>query len=288
MNTNEQSYLPRVLMATACARLINDHENVFVGVGLSTFAGVMAKNVHAPNATLIYEGGGIGASTRRMPWSISDNPTTDHALSATELWRTLGDVQRGFIDTAIVGAAQVDRFGNLNSSVILGEGYTYEKPRVRLPGSGGGNDLLTSCKKIIISMPLGKGKIVEKVDFITSPGFLSGPGERERLGLEGGGPIAVVTDKCIFRFDDLTKEIYLAAVYPGVEVEEIKSKIGFEIIIAGNLEEVQLPTEKELKSIKLLDPLGILATGAKDLVLDDFDEYYWKMKKSYEENEVLV
>ncbi len=287
MNIKDHSYNPKELMVTACSRLINDYENVFVGVGISLFAGVVAKNVHAPNITLLYEGGGIGANTKRMPWSISDNPITDNALVATELWRVLGDSQRGFINTAILGAAQVDKFGNLNSSVILGEGYTYQKPRVRMPGAGGANDLMTSCEKVIILMPLQKGKVVEKVDFITSPGFLSGPGDRERLGLEGGGPLAVVTDKCIFRFDESTKVIYLETIYPGVEVEEIKTKIGWDINVADNLKVAQPPNDKELKAMKILDPMEIL-TNSKDFMSEDFDDYYWKMKKSYETNEVLL
>lgn len=288
MSTETQSYNPRVLMVTSVARLINDYERVFVGIGISLFAGVVAKSVYAPNITLMYEGGGIGAVTRRFPWSISDNPTTDNALLATELWRMFADTQRGYVDTAILGAGQVDKFGNINSSVILGDGYTYQHPRVRLPGCGGAVDLATSVKKFIVLSPLQKGKVVEKVDFISSPGFLSGPGEREKLGMEGGGPLAVVTNKCVFRFDEQTKEMYLAALFPGVTVEDVKTVLNWDVKVAKDVAEVEPTTDAELKAMKYFDPLGILASSNDDFVGEDFDEYYWKMKNSYESNVILL
>lgn len=288
MRAEAKPYHPRALMVAACARLIKDYERVFVGVGVSLLAGFVAQRVYAPNATVVYEGGGIGAVTKRMPWSISDNPTTDNALVATELWRVLGDTQRGFMDTAIIGAAQVDKFGNVNSSVMLGESYTYQRPRVRLPGSGGANDLASSCKRVIVLAALEKRRFVEKVDFITSPGFLDGPGAREKLCLRGGGPDAVVTNKCIFRFDSSTKEMFLAAVFPGVSIEEVKESVEWELRVAPWVEEVHLPTEAELQAMKIVDPLGIVLNPKEETLGVNFEEYYQKVKNAYESIELLL
>ncbi|RLB31694.1 MAG: glutaconate CoA-transferase, partial [Deltaproteobacteria bacterium] len=168
-----QDYKAVHQMAVATARMIRDGENVIVGIGLPLIAAAIAGAQHAPNSTILFEGGMIGARSRRMPWSISDSACSDNALAALEVWRVLGDQQAGYIHVGVVGGAQVDRYGNLNSTVILGRG-SYSYPKVRMPGSGGSNDIASSCGRTIIMMRLRKNNFVSKVDFVTSPGFLSG------------------------------------------------------------------------------------------------------------------
>ncbi len=275
-------YTTQELMVSACSRLIKDGECVFIGVGIPLLAGVVASKIHAPNSVLIYEAGGVGPNSRRLPWTISDNATTDNALMATELWRVLGDVQRGFIDVAVIGGAQIDKYGNLNTTAIIGEGKTYHMPTTRLPGSGGGNDLASSAKRVLVIMRLEKRKFVEKLDYITSPGFISGPGAREKAGLKGGGPEAVITDKCIFRFDPLTKEMYLDELFPGITVDEVRENVGWDMKVGSRLKQITPPTEEEIKIMHKIDPLGVVLGSKSKQENQSFEEYYQVMKKSYE------
>jgi len=282
------NYSTQEFMVSACSRLINDNECVFIGVGIPLLAGVVASKIHAINSVLIYEAGGVGAVSRRLPWSISDNATTDNALVATELWRVLGDVQRGFVDTAVIGGAQIDKFGNLNTTVIMGPDKSYQMPKSRLPGSGGANDLASSAKRVLIIMRLEKRKFVEKLDYITSPGFITGHNARSEYGLKGGGPEAVITNKCIFRFDPISKEMYLDQLFPGVTVEEVKSDVGWELKIAKDIKIVDPPTEKEIEIMHKIDPLGVVLASKSVQESQSFEEYYETMKKCYESIALLL
>lgn len=276
------TYTTQELMISACSRLIRNYERVFIGVGIPLLAGIVATKTHAPDAVLIYEAGGIGAVSRRLPWSISDNSTTDNALCATELWRTLGDVQRGFVDVAVIGGGQIDKYGNINTTVIMGEEGTYQRPLVRLPGSGGANDLASSAKRVLVVMRLEARKFVKKLDYITSPGYLGGPGEREKVGLKGGGPEVVITNKCIFRFDPVTKEMFLDELFPGITVEEVRAAVDWDLKVAPTLKEVSPPTEEEVRIMHTIDPLGIVLGGKAVQQAEPFNEYYEKIKASYE------
>ena len=279
--SNNKSFNPREMMIVAGSRLVNDYELAFVGVGISCLAGMLAKNIHAPNATIIYEGGGVGAETKRIPWSIADNPTTDNALMASELWRVIGDVQRGYIDVAVVGGAQIDKYGNVNTSVIFKGENDFIHPGIRLAGPGGATDLASCCKRfIILSVLDDKRSFVEKVDYISSPGFISGPGDREKYHLPGSGPFAVVTDKCIFKFHPETKEMYIASMYPGISPEEVQAQVAWDIQVSENLDIIPLPTEQELTLIKTLDPMGF-ATNPNSKLAGSFDDYYVQIKASY-------
>lgn len=282
------SYTTQEMMVAACSRLIKNNECVFIGVGIPLLAGVVASKIHAPDSVIIYEAGGIGAVSRRLPWSISDNATTDNALVATELWRALGDVQRGFVDVAVVGGAQIDRYGNLNTTAIIGPDKTYSQPASRLPGSGGSNDLASSAKRTLIVMRLEKRKFVGKLDYLTSPGYLGGPGEREKAGLRGGGPEAVITDKCIFRFNKATGEMYLDELFPGVTVEEVKSMIDWDLKVAPLLKEVSPPTGEEVRTMHMIDPLGVVLGGKSRQEAQPFDEYYETMKSCYESIVLMI
>ena len=278
-------YTANELMAVACSKEIKNDDVVFVGVGIPMIAGLIAVKTHAPNATIVYEAGGIGAISRRMPWTISDNPTSENAILATEMWRIFSDTQAGYINKGIIGGAQVDKYGNINTTVILtskDSTGTYENPLVRLPGSGGGNDIASSCNETIIMMKLVKGKFVNEVDYITSPGHLTGPGAREKAGLRGKGPSAMITNKGIFHFDEKTKEMYLDIIFPGEDVEEIKEYFEWDLKVSKNLKIIDPPLESEIEIIKNFDPQGVVL-GKKSLKREDtFENFYTTIKNSYE------
>lgn len=274
-----KDYTVSEMMGATVANQINNDDVAFIGIGLPLIAGICANNTHAPDAVLIYEGGGVGARSPRLPWTVADNPTAENALIAGPQWRVLGDLQRGFVTLGILGGAEVDRFGNLNTTVIPGEVDGYARPKVRLPGSGGANDIASCAKRVVIMMRLQKGKFVDRVKFITSPGYLTGPGAREKAGLTGGGPVMVVTDQCVFKFDEKTKEMYLYALYPGVTVERIKEQVEWDLKVAPQVQEVEPPTEEQVKVMRMIDPMGvILGKGAK---MESFEYYYIKMKETY-------
>jgi glutaconate CoA-transferase subunit B len=176
---SQKQYTREELMVAVCSHFIADYDKVFVGIGIPQLAAMVATRTHAPNALLIFEGGAMGPSTRRIMLSVGDNSTSDNALMAGELWRALGDVQRGRVNIGVVGGAQIDKFGNINSTVILGSSSDYRNPKVRLGGSGGANDIASSVNRVFIIMRLEKRRFVEKVDHLTSPGFLGG-GTNER------------------------------------------------------------------------------------------------------------
>jgi len=157
-----------------------------------------------------------------------------------------------------------------------------------LPGSGGGNDLASSVKRVLIIMRLEKRKFVEKLDYITSPGFIDGPGAREKAGLKGGGPEAVITNKCIFRFDPETKEMYINELFPGVTVEEIKSGVGWDVKAAPHLKKVEPPTEKEIEIMHRIDPMGVVLGSKSTQESKSFEEYYKIMKECYESMALLL
>lgn len=275
-------YSTQELMAAVCAREIKDKELVFVGVGIPMLAGLVATKTHAKNTVLVYEAGGLGAMSRRLPYTISDNPTTDNALMAGEMWRVFADTQCGMVDKGVVGGAQIDKYGNLNTTVITKNGTkSYKEPAIRLPGSGGANDIASSCKETIIVMRLEPGKFVERVDYITTPGYIDGPGAREKAGLRWGGPTAVITNKCILRFDNKTKEMYLDSLYPGVTVEEITTIIKWDLKVAKELKTVEPPLVEQLEIMHKMDPNGIIL-GTKTVTKEEsFEDFYQKMKSAY-------
>jgi glutaconate CoA-transferase subunit B len=276
-----KEYTSNEMMAVVCAKELNDSDVVFVGIGMPQVAALIASKTHARDITIVYEAGGVGAKARRIPWSISDNPTTENAIMATSMWSIFSDTQRGFINKGIIGGAQIDKYGNLNTTVIMA-GQSYETPKVRLPGSGGANDISSSCNEVVVMMGLKKDNFVEKVDYITTPGFLTGPGEREKIGLRGKGPSAVVTNKGVFRFDPETKEMYLDAIYPGVELDEIKSLVQWDLKVSPQLKLLDPPLQSDLNIVKEYDPKGILLGSKSVTGKQDFDEYYNTLVECYE------
>lgn len=266
------------LMIVASAREISDGDLIFAGVGNPTLSALLARMTHAPNALIATESGSIGPSPKRIMLGIGDNAGIENCICSTSLWRLFSDQQRGYIDIGMVGGAQVDRYGNLNSTAIFGDG-SYARPVSRLPGSGGANDIASCAQKTIISIPLQRRRFLERVDYITSPGYLSGGDARAKAGLRGG-PEAIITDKCIFRFHPETKEIMLTQVHPGVTIEEIQKEISWELKLAEKIEVTEPPTEQEVRMIRQLDPEGIyIGTGMADLT---FERYMDMLSRSLE------
>jgi len=248
------------LMAVCGARAIKNGEVVFIGTGLPMIAAMLAKRTHAPNAKIVYEAGFIDSNAIDIALSIADSRLGYRASGAIGLIETLGlMLQGGHVDVGFVGAAQIDEYGNINTTYI----GPFEKPNVRLPGSGGGNDIVSSAKRIVIIMTHEKRKMVKKLDYMTSPGFINGPGAREKAGLRGGGPSLVVTNLCQMDFDQQTKQIRLAAVHPGVSVEQVLENSGFDLIVPKEVPTTELPTYEELKLLREIDPLGIYIPRTK-------------------------
>lgn len=242
------------LMAVCGSRAIKDGEVVFVGTGLPMVAALLAKRTHAPRAKIVFEAGFIDSNAKDVALSIADSRLGYRASGAIGLIETLGlMLQGGHVDVGFVGAAQIDMYGNLNTTYI----GSFEKPTVRLPGSGGGNDIMSSAKRTVVIMTHEKRKMVRKLDYLTSPGFLDGFGAREKAGLVGGGPSLVVTNLCQMDFESRTKCLRLATAHPRVSIQQIKENTEFDLIIPTDVPSTDVPTCEELTFLRAIDPNGI-------------------------------
>jgi len=243
-------------MACAASRTLEDKKSVLVGTGLPIIAAVLAHKTHAPNLLIVFEAGGIGPRVPMLPISVGDSRTFYKALMASSMDYVMSTAQMGYLDYGFLGAAQIDMYGNINTTVI----GLHDKPNVRLPGSGGANDAGSLCWQTIIIMQQDSRKFVEKVDFITTPGYLTGPGARERAGLPAGtGPYRVITQLGIMGFDDKTKRMTLLSLHPSVSVEQVKANTGFELIMPKKVTVTEPPTAKELSILRReIDPAGIV------------------------------
>ncbi len=271
-------YTLQELMVVAAAREIRDKEIVFVGVGIPCLGALVARLTHAPNAMLTVESGCIGTAPYRLILGIGDNSCVENAISITTLWRAFSDQQRGYFDLGMLGGAQVDKYGNLNSTAIFGDG-DYRCPRVRLPGSGGANDIASSAGRTLIMMTQEKRRFLEKIDFVTSPGYMDGPGCREKYGLPGGGPAVIISNMAIFRFDPETREAYLDSLHPGVSVEDIKERVSWDLSVSSELKETPPPTKHQVELIRILDEQKIY-TG-DGLASLTFESYMSMLENSY-------
>lgn len=244
-------YTKSELMAIAAARELKDREVVFVGIGLPNLAANLAKRIHAPNLIMIYEAGVIGANPSRLPLSIGDPCLVTGSISVCSMFDVFSFyLQNGRIDVGFLGGAQIDRFGNINTTVI----GDYNAPKVRLPGSGGGCDIASLAKRVIIITPHEIRRFPEKVDFITSPGFLNGKNIRQKLGIGGGGPCKVITDLAILGFDNETGEMMVESIHPGIKIEDVKKNTGWDIKISKDLRITEEPSKEELITLRELDP----------------------------------
>ena len=246
------------LMTINAARLLRDSDVVFVGVGLPNLACNLARQTHAPNLLMIYEAGVIGAQPARLPLSIGDPTLVSGATAVCSMYDIFAlYLQRGNVDVGFMGGAQIDRYGNINATVI----GPYDHPRVRLPGSGGSMEIAAWANRCYIITPHQKRRFPEKVEFRTSAGFLSGRSERDLAHLRGGGPQAVVTDLGILEPDE-NGELVLAALHPGKTIEEVKANTGWELKVVPSLRTTQPPSEEELRILRQeLDPTGIYLKG---------------------------
>jgi len=275
MNTDKvyaTDYTAAELMAAATAREIIDGERVFIGVGLPILAAVLAKNNNAPNAVIAFEAGSIGGRPIGSPLAVGDTIGQHKAEQLTTMWWVFSDVQRGYFSLGVLGAAQVDKYGNINTTAILGDNV-YPKVRVRLTGSGGANDVASSVGRSVIMMRLDKKRFVDKVDYLTSPGYLTGGDSRKHAGLVGGGPASVITDKCIFRFDKVTKEMFLDSCHPGVTVEEVRDNVSWDLKVAKEVKQTEKPTVKEVELMRALDPTDIILRTHRSYEKMDFWEW---------------
>jgi glutaconate CoA-transferase subunit B len=239
------------IQTIAAARRLCDTRTVFIGVGRPSTAAILARMVHNPDLVLVYESGTIGAKPFHIPLSIGDGElaqTADSVVSVPEMFNYW--IGPGRIDVAFLGAAQIDRHANLNSTVI----GDYDHPRTRLPGAGGAPEIAASCGEVIVIAPHAKRTFVEKLDFCTTVGHGDGPGARDRLGFRGKGPTAVITDLGVLEPDPETKELVLTQIHPGVDVDQVIEQTGWELEVSDTLKTTEAPTAEELLKLReLLD-----------------------------------
>ncbi len=240
------------LMICAAARMLEDGSTVVVGTGAPCAAAMLAQKTTAPLLTLFFEAGGIGPQLPRMPISVGDSRTFYRGISATSMCDIMETCQRGMVDYTFLGGAQIDAYGNLNSTIV-GE---HKKPKVRFPGSGGANDLGSLCWRTMVITQHDARRFVEKLDYVTTPGFLSGPGAREEAGLPAGsGPHKVITDLAVMGFHPKTKRMQVESLHEGISLEEVQENTGFEIAAATNLGTTPTPTEEQLNILRAeVDP----------------------------------
>ena len=258
MNQPTPSYSSAELLTINAARMLRDGDVVFVGVGLPNLACNLARRTHAPDLVMIYEAGVIGAQPARLPLSIGDPSLVSGSLSVCSMYDIFAFyLQRGNVDVGFMGGAQIDRFGNINATVI----GAYESPKVRLPGSGGSMEIAAWANRCYILTPHQKRRFPERLDFRTSAGFLSGRSDREAANLRGGGPQAIVTDLGILEPDD-TGELVLTALHPGVDADQARENTGWALKIASELRVTEPPSSDELDILRIeLDPQGIYLKG---------------------------
>lgn len=243
------------LMVVRCAKEIKNGEVVFAGVGLPLVVVSFAMATHAPEMVLFTEGGSIRATAPPGLAITVDDPVLFANADATfGMLATMAFLQRGEVDVAFIGGAQIDKFGNINSTGVGSWGspgtFTY------FAGSGGANDMATSGKRTLAIMPQDPKKFVEKVDYLTAPGYLDGPGARERLGMIGGGPSVVVSTMAVYRFDAITKEMVLAEYFPGQSIAKVRANCSFDLKVDPNVKETEPPTEEEIALLRNIDPTG--------------------------------
>ena len=255
--SEQLQYTATELLAVLSARELSNGQVIFAGVGTPLLAATLAQRLDCPDLTILFEGGVIGAYIEdgRLPPSANDQrcaKLSNMVLGSSEVMLMM---QRGYVDIGFLGGAQIDQYGNLNSSFI----GDWDDPKTRLPGSGGANDI-ASLTNYIVSIRHEKRRFVEKVDFITSPGYVAGGTSRRDGGLLRGGCRRVVTDLGVFGFDETTRRMKLLALAPGVSVEEVRDNTGFDLLTAERIEATAPVTERELEVLRKLDPQRIFTS----------------------------
>src|SRR5438876_4749446 len=221
------SYTSKELMICCAARLLEDGRTVAVGTGAPCAAAMLAQRTSAPNLVIFFEAGGAAPQLPTMPISVGDSRTFYKGVMATSMADVMETCQRGMMDYTFLGGAQIDAYGNLNSTMI---GTNYARPKVRFPGSGGANDLASLCWRIMVITSHDRRRFVEKLDFLTTPGYLTGPGAREAAGLPPGtGPYRVITDLAVLGFHEQTRRMEVLSLHPGVHLDQVRNATGFEL-----------------------------------------------------------
>ena len=246
-NPASESYTPTELLICTAARLMTDNTTAFIGTGIPMLAASLAQRMHAPNLVTVFEFGGTGAILETLPLAVGGECTFHRAIAAAGICEVMEAAQRGFIEYGFIGGAQIDPYGNLNSTVI-GE---YTHPKVRLPGSGGANDVGSHCWKTIAIMRQDRRRFLETIDFLTTPGYLTGPGAREAAGLPPGtGPYRVVTNLAVLGFHPDTRRMQLLATQPGVAIQEVIDNTGFDLALAETIVTNPPPTPEEIHLLR--------------------------------------
>jgi len=248
------TYNSTELMICVASRFLEDGSTVVVGTGAPCAAAMLAQKTHAKNMMIFFEAGGFAAQLPTMPVSVGDSRTFHKALMAAGMLETMETCQRGLVDYCFLGGAQIDKYGNLNSTMI---GSNYDHPKVRLPGSGGANDLASLCWHTMVITPQDKKRFVEKCDFITTPGYLAGKGSREKAGLPPGtGPYKVITQLAVFGYDEETCRMRVESIHPGKTLEDVQANTGFELLKAKNVGITEPPTQEQLHMLRdKVDPM---------------------------------
>jgi glutaconate CoA-transferase subunit B len=245
---------PMELLICCAARALEDGRTVAVGTGVPCAAAMLAQKMHAPQLTIVFEAGGVAPRLPTMPISVGDSRTFYQGLMATSMPDIMEACQRGMIDYTFLGGAQIDAYGNLNSTLI---GTDYQHPRVRFPGSGGANDLASLCWRILVVTNHDPRRFVEKLDFLTTPGYLTGPGAREAAGLPAGtGPYRVITNLAVLGYDQQTCRMQVLSLHAGVSREQVQQATGFALSYADEVQETLPPSPEELRVLREeVDPL---------------------------------
>jgi acyl CoA:acetate/3-ketoacid CoA transferase beta subunit len=244
------------LLCCVASRLLEDNRSVFVGTGLPMIASMLAQRTSAPKMLIIFEAGGVGPQVPVLPISVGDSRTFHRAVAASSMHDVMSAAQAGYIDYGFLGAAAMDRYGNINTTVI----GDWAHPKARLPGSGGANDIGSFCwRTMYIMRGQSKRTFMNKLDFVTTPGYLGGPGEREQAGLPaGGGPYRVITQLGVYGFDEETRRLMLLSLHPGVTVDEVQANSEFEILVPAQVTVTAPPTDEERRILHEIDPTGLV------------------------------
>jgi glutaconate CoA-transferase, subunit B len=245
------------LMVCVAAHQLEDGKTAVIGTGIPLAAAMLAQKTTAPNLIVLFEAGSVAPQLIRLPISVADSYTQTGCLIHGSMNEIMEACQRGIVDYTFLGCAQIDMYGNINTSLI---GADYQKPKARLPGSGGANDLASFCWRTLVITPHDKRRFVPKLDFLTTPGYLTGPGARERVGLPPGtGPYKVITTMGVIGFQPASKQMQVESVHPGVTREDVQSNTGFALLFADPLPTTPEPTDDELRLLREeVDPRGLL------------------------------
>ena len=248
--SSELTWNSTEMMTIAASRILQNEMICFVGIGIPSTAAILAKSMHAPELFLVYESGTVNTNPQKLPLSIGDGELANRALSVVGMPEIFNYwLQPGRIDMGFLGAAQIDKCANINTTII---GSDYKNPKVRLPGAGGAPEISGACKEVVVILKHSPRAFVEKIDFITSLGFGSGPGSRKAAGLIGGGPSAVITDLGVLKPDPESCELTLVQIHPGVTVEEVKENTSWDLKVASSVTVTGEPTQVELEKVRSL------------------------------------